>query len=59
MMGESWAAMDPTNLGVQFALRGNDGQSGCNFAAAFAVILVLIVLIYLAAVRRTGALDNL
>ena len=29
------------------------------FAAAFAVIPVLIVLIYLAAVRRTGALDNL
>ena len=29
------------------------------FAAAFAVIPVIIVLIYLAAVRRTGALDNL
>ena len=29
------------------------------FAAAFATIPVIIVLLYLAAVRRTGALDNL
>ncbi|MBU6312255.1 MAG: ABC transporter permease [Actinomycetales bacterium] len=50
-------------VGGKIVMLGNVVQqnyvTNLPFAAAFATIPVIIVLLYLAAVRRTGALDNL